>query len=392
MQGALAAGWNPAILALDGSPRNSYLLPSAAITLGNNAYSPQFLSQVFIKGKHLTDGETSDLLGELKSGEWNIYGGGYLPLFGISSGAVALNAFDLHYAGSGSVPKDMFDLLFKGTETGRIYRLDNLSEESYGYWTIAFSGAKKLNPPPFFREFSIGGTVRYMRGLGYNSISRAGGFFQITSDTIHCDGSIQSLQAGTGDGVGLDLAVAGWLEPLGGSVGLTLGNLLGDIQWAGVTSRELFFSRHSGIDIDSVSRKGYWQNFFNDRDTSYSYGALGTPLPRYFLLAIRRSDHVFRRNGSWFVSWYQGLNKVVGNSTIPRLSVGQELSTCRWFAARAGVGVGGLEGFTLAGGVGLRFNRYKFDLGGSWHRGVMNGAKGFTLAVTNSLNSMPWDK
>jgi hypothetical protein len=54
--------------------------------------------------------------------------------------------------------------------------------------------------------------------------------------------------------------------------------------------------------------------------------------------------------------------------------------------------VGGLEGFTLAGGVGLRFNRYKFDLGGSWHRGVMNGAKGFTLAVTNSLNSMPWDK
>jgi hypothetical protein len=39
----------------------------------------------------------------------------------------------------------------------------------------------------------------------------------------------------------------------------------------------------------------------------------------------------------------------------------------------------------LSGGFGLKSGYYELNVGGSWQRGILAGAKGFTVAVTNYI-------
>jgi len=384
--GAQSIGWNPALLGLRAAPRFSCLLPSLGLMMGNNSVSPHYMEDMFVTGRHLEAADKSDILDQLAGDELRVFGGYSVPMLGASFGSYSLNFFDARMAASGQIPKEIVYLFFTGGDSAKIYRLDDVAAQSLLYWSSSFSFAHDLPPLPSFSELALGVTVRYLHGMSYDGLEKTNGWFQIIGDTIHAVGGFKYLNAGKGDGVGLDLGVAGWLESQEAFVGLTLGNLLGDIHWNDVQMEEMSFERHSGVALDSVSYDNYWKHFFHDRDTTYSADTRTTSLPVYMILALSKPHCWLKGRADINVAWYQGLTKEQSGSLTPRLSVGSEILTRHWLIVRLGMGIGGQEGFTLAGGMGLKFARYQLDIGGSWQRGVISSAKGVSLAVTNYLS------
>jgi hypothetical protein len=380
MYGAEAVGWNPANLGLSANPRFSITALSFSTSIGNNAFTPNYSSKTFVKDKFLGPAEKNDIISKLSSDRLNVYGNIGLPLLGFSGGNYAFN-IDTHFLVNTSIPKDIFKLMLNGPVQDKIYTLGNVEGEGLGYWTAALSLAKPLENVTYMKEFAVGASFKYIGGIAYGELDHKEGTIQITDQVIHANGYFRNLSASKGDGVALDLAAAGVLQPVDLYVGMTLGNLVGSIYWSKVTAHEVHFSKNEGVSLDSVSNNNYWRNFFTQSDKDYSANPVRTSLPTYLMFSADRP--YLEGKGDLFCTYYQGLNNVPGQSTTPRLSIGSEFRYIPALPLRAGIAVGGSEGSEFSAGFGFKFLYYQLNFGASWQRGVFAGAKGFSFALTN---------
>ena len=361
----------------------TFFLPSAYSSLGNNAFSPQYVGDTFIEGKWLDISDKQDILSKIKSDNIVLYGHGAFPLFGMTIRNYGFSLMNFNYQLSGSIPQDILDLALNGWEKDRSYTFDTAEGETYNYWTTSFYLSKSLDPPWIFEDFSLGLTFRHIQGVNYWGLGETSGTFQVSGTSIEAEGLFEYLSAKSGDGIGFDFGIAGWLQPFDTFVGLTCGNLLGGINWSSVEVREVCFERHRGIDLDSLAKGDYWERFFNETDTTFWRGSFISPLPRYLELSIYKPSVYLGEKGDIFASIYQGLNDVSGYSLIPKLTVGTELRMLPFFHTWGEFGLGGVEGVEFGGGFGFNFSGYEFSLGADWQRGVFSNAKGFSIAMRN---------
>lgn len=381
--GFSALGWNPANLGLSANPGFSMQLPSFGMALGNNAFSPEYIGETFVEGDTLDQTEIDDILANMDADKLTLYTQLGIPIFGLSVMNYSFG-LDATMLSNTSVPADLFEMVFTGPVKDKVYDLGTVEEKTIGYATASFSLAKDFSAIPFTDEFAAGASFKYFLGGAYAELEHKEGMLQITNDKIHASGFYRFLTSkAIGSGVGLDLGAAAKLKYRDLYVGATLGNLIGSIAWDEIEAKEIRFSRHEGLDLDSVSNREYWNTFLTKTDTTYDYDAVTVPLPKYLLLA---GDMPYLNGkGDLFLSYYQGLNDAPGQNTTPRLSVGSEFRWIPIVPLRVGVAVGGLQGTEFAGGFGLRLLGYQLDFGASWHRGVLAGAKGFTFSLTNTI-------
>ena len=381
MYGAQAIGWNPANLGLKANPAGSVVLASLGMSLGNNAFSPQYISDTFVEGDTLDAAQIDDILSQMDANQLRIYALVGIPSFGLSISHYALNV-DAHILATAAIPADIFELAFTGPVVGVPYDLSTVEESSLAYVTSSISAAQPLKALPFTQEFSVGASFKYIKGLAYGELEHKEGLLQITHETLHAEGFFRTLSSTLGDGVAMDLGASGKLNYRDIYVGLTLGNLIGDITWEDVDASEIRFYRNDGLSVDSLTKKDYWKNFMTDSDTTYNFGSsVKTPLPKYMIIA---ADLPYMDGkGDLFVSYYQGLNDAPGQSTKPRLAVGTEFRWIPVLPLRVGVAFGGIEGSMFSGGFGFRLLGYQMNIGAAWQRGFLAGAEGFSFALTN---------
>ena len=379
MLGAQAAGYNPAILGLRINTPMSVNFPSIGISLGNNTFTPQYITDTFVEGDTLSDADKNEIIGKIEEDDLKVYGFLGVPVFGMSVESYALN-FDVHGLEKTTLPSDIFRLLFAGPEQDVLYQFDSVKQEAMAYWTASLSAAKALTPPKYFSDFAVGATFKYIGGIGYGNVMDSNAWLQVTQDTVHAEGVFRYYRSISGDGVGLDLGVAGEVSSINTYVGLTLGNLIGSVNWDKVFVDQHTFNRHDGISIDSLMIAEYWEDFLHQTDSTLSVSSVRSNLPRYLLLSGSRP--YFKNRGDVYLSWYQGLNDVPGQSTTPRVSLGTELRVIPLLPLRAGMAFGGAEGSVFAAGMGLNFGGFKINFGTSWQRGLLANAEGFSLALT----------
>ncbi len=377
-------GLNPALLGLKISSGMSLVLPAVQVSFGNNTYSPGFFGDTFAEGEWLSERDKKDILEQIKSDNVDIFGRGNAHLFGMNIGNYGFSLLDFNSQASVSIPQDIFKLVIRGWEDGIMYNFDDVEWETYNYWTTSFLMSKSLFPPRWFDEFSVGATFKYIRGMDYWGLGQTDANFQVIDTTINTEGIFEYLSSSAGDGMGLDLGVAGWFRPIDAYVGLILGNLVGSIKWSSVKVEEVRFERHKGVELDSISKADYWERFFNKTDSTYWAGSFYSPLPLYLLLAAYKPAVYMDGQGDLFASIYQALNKTPGYSTVPKLRVGSELKRFTWLRLQAEVALGGVEGFELGAGFGVSYKNYRSNLYGAWQRGVLGGAKGFSFMFRNS--------
>jgi hypothetical protein len=382
MYGAQAVGWNPANLGIKANPITSLTFASFSMSVGNNAFSPQYITDNFQKGDTLFDDQKEDIVSQMDADQLRLHGFFDVPAFGLSINRYALNV-DAYALATVSIPSAIFELGLTGPVVGVPYDLSTLEESSLAYGMAAISAAQPLSPVPYTKEFSVGASFKYIRGLAYAELAEKTGSIQITNEVIHADGKLLFLKSTIGDGVALDLAAAGQLEFRDIYVGLTLGNLLGSINWEEVEASELQFYLNDGLNADSVASSGYWENLLSKRDTTYDYKTVSTSLPKYLLMA---GDMPYMNGkGDLFASYYQGLNEVPGQNTTPRISVGTEFRWIPVLTLRTGLALGGVEGSEFSAGFGFRVWGYRLDFGASWQRGILAGAKGFSFGLSNNF-------
>ena len=382
MLGTQVVGWNPANLGLRMNPANSLKFPSFGFSIGNNAYNPQYISDTFVEGDTLSAEDIDNILSKMSTDQLDFYGLLGIPVFGVSVENFAFS-FDVYTLAEATLPRDIFELMMTGPVKDKIYNFDAVDEDAMSYWSASFSASKLLTDPLDTDQVSVGATFKYFGGIAYGGLERAEGTLQVTQEAINGEGIFRFHKSFKGDGVGLDLGAAGYLSSIDSYFGLTLGNLIGSITWTDVTVERYVFSRHKGIDQDSLLQSRYYERFFNRSITTYSGDPMKTDLPRYMILSA--SKPFLNERSALYFSYYQGFNDAIGQSTTPRIALGTEFKVIPLLPVRFGVALGGIEGSLLAGGFGLHLGGYRLDVGASWQRGMLAGAEGFSIAVTNTL-------
>jgi hypothetical protein len=379
------SSWNPSMLGLKIYPDWSVALPSFGLAMGNNTYSPAFIGENFVEGKHLSDNDVNKILSEISADQLDFNWHGGASGLGFTYNNFDMTLFDMHTICSAAFPKDVFELIMGGWEKDKLYDFSDVNTEYYRYWTTSFSTARSLQPPGFLDELSVGARLKLLFGIEYYGLGNTSGYLQVTSDSVKTAGLMEFVSSGSGAGLGIDIGASGWLVPISSYVGVTFGNVIGSINWSDVEIEENRFERHNGVSLDSLADRDYWNNFFNDSDTTYKGGSKKVSLPKYLLLTLQKPEMYLDGKGDISVSIHQGLNDVPGNSFIPKLSVASSLQQLPWLNLRLGLAFGGIEGFELGGGFGLDYTLYHMNFSASWQRGVFNGSKGFSIALSNSL-------
>lgn len=382
MYGANAAGWNAANLGMKDNPNFSMSLLSMGFSFGNNSFTPEYISDSFIEGDTLFDEDKQDIIGKLDSDGLKLFPQIGIPIFGISVLDYALNV-DFHGHSFIQFPTDIFEMALYGPQVDEYYDLSKFNASGEGYTTVSLSAAKSLTPPEFLNELSVGATFKFISGNGYGGIDEASGKILVSHDNLETDGAFKLIHSTSGDGVGLDLSVASRTAFEDIYVGLTLGNLIGEIRWTDAEIDEFTFFHEGAINMEKIQDKGYIDSLFTDSDTTYAAADFTTSMPRYVLLSA--SKQLLTDWTDFYFSWYQGLNDSPAHNTTPKISVATEISYISFLPLRLGMSFGGLEKTVLSTGFGIDIPSWKMDFGFAWQRGLFFGAEGLSIGFSNTF-------
>jgi len=381
MFGVQAVGWNPANLGLSANPGLSITSLSFETSIANNSFTPTYISDTFVEGEVLDSLTKAEIIGKLKADDFKIYPHLTAPVFGVSVGKYAFN-LDSHTYVQLRMPPDIFRMALTGPVVDEAYDIGAVEGEAYSYWTGSISAAKPLTPPSFLSELSLGATFKYIGGVGYGTLDKHNGEILITHEHIGVSGDYTLLYSTAGDGVGLDLAAAGWIKKFDLYCGVTFGNIIGSVNWTGVEAKDFSFELdEDGIDMERLTDEEYLKNLFSDSTVTRDAADVRMPLPRYLLFSGGRSFSEGRVKT--MMSWYQGLNESAAQSRTPRISLGTELNYVPVLPLRLGFALGGLAGTEFTTGLGIKLPGYQLNVGVSWQRGLFLGAEGFSIAITN---------
>ena len=390
--GADAPFWNPANLAMPGSPRLSVDLLNFGISVGNNRFDLSLINEYFSKSYFATHDMWDDqakkaIVGEISEDGIRLFNRMHATAlaFSFDKYAVAINAFAYVDV---KLPEELVKIPLQGLGQEQEDLTDVDGEAIFGT-EITFSGAQafKLNTE-WLDTIRVGGTFKYLTGYNYAVLNDAGGTILSNSDSIAIEGTYKLYhvnpsddKGSTGHGVGIDLGAAAVInENL--SVGFSIHNVFGSIKFKG---REEYWGSYSfhepGLNQDEFDNLGSYfdssatEQFTSNRKTTYT-------LPKSFLLS-----GTYRINPQVIVEmdYHQGLNNVAGGTTKPRLSAGTELRYLKWLPTRFGIGLGGIQGSTLAFGLGADLGAYQLDFGIAGQRGLFNHSNGINFAMSQRL-------
>ncbi len=378
-RGAWVGRWNPSLLDRPGAPIWSMELLSFGVLVGNNTLSRGDYQRLFTGDNEFWDtNDKEEILSEIPGNALRGHFAGNFTGLALSVNRFALNVYAVG-AGRIGIPKDFMRLALYGNELNREYSFEEIEGTGWGALSVDVSVGKTL-PWEFFDQFAVGGTFRYMYGLGYAGVDKADGGVTVTETGVNGRGDFEFGYGTTGDGVGLDLAASAlWNEKW--EFGVTLGNIIGTLTWDLDSTNVYGFDITNGeIDIDSLDNEDYLDNLFNQVDTTYSGGTAKSRMPFYF-----QPNAGYRINEKLIATaeFQQGFAARPGVSKIPRLSVAGEYRPLPWLPLRSGMAIGGSFAFEWGIGFGLDFNSYNFDLGVIGLKGIFGSSHGVGIGFTN---------
>ena len=413
-RGPEAVFWNPANLALSGSPNFQWTLAGAgfAIITENNSFSVSTYNDNFTESNgnvsptrgtkyFISDEDKDDILSDIPGEGLKmnfefepflalgipINGGVAFPMpWGVKS-AVALG-FTTGF--EGEIPKDVFEIFLRGNEfdfaredAGRSpgYDISDWDGSGWGLASLNIAGAKAWMPSqlnPYLSEFTIGATLKLVGG-GYGEVIKSGGTGLVSRlDGTDVDMFLET-QSGGGFGAGIDFGIAGVSKnrKITGSIGVL--NLLDAYSWSVKAQQDSIFVMATDLratrfmDPDQQNIEEALDNpkkctGLNDRrDVEYSTDCTGD-----VVLRAKQGEESFSRSLPAMLrigGAYQLMSKltVAGNydqaftsgfgiTTTPRLSAGAEYRHVPWFSSRAGFTLGGRSNGSA---IGIAFGPFK---------------------------------
>ncbi len=394
-RGVEVVGHNPALLGLSDNPSSSMRLPliNLGLYVGNNSWSFSRVGDTFQEGKMLTRDEKQQLIDDIQDGYLATRMDMYIPAIGLSMPlrehwnlAISLDALSW---GELRVDKDIYELGFMGQtrdDFGRRCNFDETYGESIAAGRAGFTFARNFDDWNYVQEYNwlselaAGLTVSYYYGGVYGRTEEVTGGYFMDVDSIDAEGYVEVVTAQTGGhGYGLDFGLSAKVLNRKGTVGLGITNLLGSIGWGGADKRIYALEALNGIPIQGMDDfEQYWEENFSTVDSLQEDVSITSDLPSELILS----------GGWWLVQDFQlvgavrqSLDQAPGTIDGTRIGGGVEWLLTRTKRLRAGAGFGGLRGPTCGIGYGTQGRMFKWDIGLSYERGLINSSTGFSFGL-----------
>ena len=385
-RGPEAAFWNPANLALRGSPKFAWQIIDLGLTLvaENNSFSMQTYNDNFTEKDHfISADDKNDLLGDIEGDDlkMNLDLDPYLSaLVPINGGVAFLLPKDIRSAISlgfkfgfeGQMPKDMFELMLFGNEFDKQYDIAKWDGSGWGLFSFNWAFAKAFMPKQklfqkHLSEFTVGGTFKVIGG-GYAEVLRSDGGFITQVEGAELDAYVLT-QSGTGTGFGLDLGMAAVTKNRKTTVSVALLNFLDTMSWSGDARQDSIFASADDLrgtrmlDSDVKSIEDVLDNRDidgdGDKDFHLKLGEESFSRSMPAILRIGAAHKVLPRL-TVVGNYDQAFSEGFGITSTPRLSGGAEYRLVPWFPTRIGLTLGGRSS---GSSVGLAFGPFTFPHG-----------------------------
>lgn len=372
-KGFHAPAFNPANLGLASHRGNGLELVGAGVSISNNSFSLDDYNAY--TGATLSEQDKETLLGKIPADGLKISADAEASALSLGLGSMALSLSGIG-AAEVSMNRDVAELLLQGNTMADTVNLNGTYAEGYGLASVNLSYGRPL-VRNLDRVLAVGATVRYLRGFGYEKVTELNGHAATLATGFEGDGRLISRTALGGWGYGIDLGAALQISK-NYTAGATLFNALSSIQW----NRETEEHRYS-FTFDTLTAA----NIGNDsvlvsNDSTVAIGAFSTTLPATIRAGLAKTNGQLR----WAVDWEQGFRRGAGTTTRPRLSTGAELHLIPFVPLRAGFAVGGKQGTTYAGGIGIDFSVCYLDIAAANYNAISGSSgKGLNLAIASGI-------
>lgn len=364
--GVDAARFNPANLGLTNNSGLQLELASLGVHISNNVFTLADYNRY--TGTTLSESDKSDILAKVPNEGLNFKANAEAAAM-----SVALGKFAFSVSGVGAADvnlnRDILELLLNDYSFGDSIVFGDSHSDAIAYAQAGLSYGHLLYEMGE-RQLTVGGTFKYIRGIGYEEITKLEGSASAQSTGYQGSGELVARTASGGTGYGVDLGAALKLNRHY-TVGARIENVLGSINWNRKTEEHAI-----SFSFDTLNG-----NFVSD-DYTIDIPEFSNRLPAVMNLGLANTSGKLL----WAVDWEQGFKRTAESSVKPRLSMGIEWLQLGIVPLRLGFSSGGGRGESFSLGSGVAVGPYYFDFAAVTGTGISAySAKGLKLALSTGI-------
>ena len=369
--GVDAAKFNPANLGLSGYQITSLELISAGINISNNSFTLGDYNNY--TGATLSTADKNDIMNKIPKEGLNLRAASEVTAMSLSFGKFVFSTSAVAAADI-NLNRDILELVFFGNTFSDSISVDGSYADGLVYVQAGLSYGHRIYQAGQ-REFSIGTTVKYIRGYVVQEMVELSGTAVILVTGLEGQGRMVARTASGGTGYGIDIGAALKLNQHY-TIGLRIENALSKISWNKNAEEHIY---EFNLDTLTLSNSG---DLIYSTDTTISLASFGTRLPAVMNVGIANTSGKLR----WAIDWQQGFHSSPGSSTNPRLSLGIEWLKLGMMPLRFGMSSGGNKGSSFSFGSGIDLSPVYLDFAAITGTGFsMYSAKGLKLALSTGI-------
>jgi hypothetical protein len=371
-RGVDAARYNPANLGFASHQQRGVEFIGIGVNISNNAFSLNDYNNY--TGAVLSTEDKAEILGKIPEDGLNLAADVEATALAVSYGQFVFQSSGVGEADV-NLNKDILELVLEGNTVGQQVEMTGSYSDAVGYVSFGLSYGQPVYTSGT-RQLSVGGTVKYLRGLGVEQIVELEGAANTLVTGFTGQGRIIARTAEGGSGYAVDLGAALRLDD-SYTAGVRVSNFLSSISWSNNTEEHGYLFEFDTMTVDNMG-----DDFVVSDDYSIDIDNFSTSLPSSMNVGFAKTSGQFL----WAVDWQQGFRRGAGASTKPRLSVGGEYWLISQLPLRAGVATGGnrYTGFSM--GTGFYSAGFHLDLAVVTGTSVtVYSAKGLHFAVSTGL-------
>jgi hypothetical protein len=373
-KGINAPLYNPANLGLNGYRTTGIGLVGAGAEISNNSFTLNDYNEY--TGALITEDDKTTILNKVPVEGLKIMADVETSAMTVSMGSFVLS-FTGHAATDVNLGRDALRLFLNGVGFDDEFTLEGMYSEAVAYASAGLSYGMPIYQSGT-RQLSIGTTVKYIRGFGYEEVTELTGGVTTHAYGFEGEGTMKVNTATGGTGYGVDVGAALKLSN-SYTLGACITNIVSNITWDKETKEYGYYFQFDTLSVDNIDDDSLVVSEDYDREIE----SFSSTLPSVLRLGLANTSGKL----TWAIDWEQGFRLGASVTTKPRFAFGAQYKLIGLLPFRGGFATGGGKGQVVSGGTGLDLGVFYLDLALSNHSGFdFNETKGLHFAVSTGLN------
>lgn len=372
-KGVDAGRYNPANLGIKSFQEDCLELIGFGANISNNAFTLGEYNKY--SGAFLTENDKTDILSKVPKEGLKLNLDAEASTLAFSKGSIVFAVSGIGQADI-NLNKDIIDLVLNGNTFADTIDINGSYSEAVGFVSASLSYGKSIYKFGS-RQLAIGGSFKYLYGLGVERVIELEGMAATFSTGFSGEGKLVAQTASGGAGFAVDIGATLKIDE-NYTAGIRIKNFLSSISWNKNTEEHGY-----NFSFDTMTADNMGADYIVSDDYTKSIGSFKTNLPSVMNIGFANTSGKFL----WAVDWEQGFRSTTGASTKPRLSIGFEWLKVTAIPIRMGLSTGGKHSTAFSMGSGFHSPIFFLDYAVVTGKSLSGySTKGLNFAITAGLH------